>query len=60
MIFRDISLDTIIFILAEILKGHFQEIKIVLCFRVASFLNMSELRVPVPELGIASLNHTQY
>ena len=52
MLFRDISFDMIIFILAEILQAHFQRIRILLFIRVASFLNMSQSRVSVPELGI--------
>ena len=52
MLFRDISFDMIIFILAEILQAHFQQIRILLFFRVASFLYTSQLRDPVPELGI--------
>ena len=54
MLFRDISFDMIIFILAEILKAHFQQIRILLVFRVASFLHMSQLRVPVPVFGISN------
>ena len=54
MLFRDISFDMIIFILAEILQTHFQQIKILLFFRVASFLHMSQLRVHVPELEISN------
>ena len=56
MLFRDIGFDMIIFILAEIhvLRTHFQQIRIVLLFRVASFLHMSQLQVPVPELGISN------
>ena len=52
MLFRDISFDMIIFILAEILQAHFQQIRILLFFRVTSFLHMSQLRDPVPELEI--------
>ena len=50
MLFRDISFDMIIFILAEILQAHFQQIRILLFFRAASFLHMSQLQVPVPDL----------
>ena len=53
MLFRDISFDMIIFIFAEILQAHFRKIRILLFFRVASFLHMSPLRVPVPALGIS-------
>ena len=54
MLFRDISFDIIILILAEILQAHFQQIRNLLFFRVASFLHMSQLRVPFPELGISN------
>ena len=54
MLFRVISFDMIIFILAEIFTANFQQIRIMLFFRVASFLHMSQLRVPVPELGISN------
>ena len=60
MLFRDISFDMIIFILAEILQAQIQQIRIFLFFRVASFLHMSQLRVPVPELGISILNQAEY
>ena len=55
MLFREISYDMIIFILAEILQAHFQQIRILLFFRVASF--------PCPRtwnLELAILNHTEY
>ena len=52
MLFRDISFDMILFILAEIFQAHFQQIRILLFVRVASFLHMSQLRDPVPERGI--------
>ena len=58
MLFRHISFDMIIFIFAEILQAHFRKIRILLFFRVASFLHMSQLRAPVPELGIS--NSKQY
>ena len=54
MLLRDISYDMIIFILAEILQAHFQQIRILLFIRVASFHYMSQLRVSVPELGISN------
>ena len=54
MLFRDIRFDMIIFILAEILKAPFQQLRICCFFHVARFRNMSELRVPVPELGISN------
>ena len=54
VLFRDISFDMIIFILAEILQTHFQQIRILLFLRVASFQHMSQLRVPVPELGVSN------
>ena len=43
----------IIFILAEILQAHFQQIRILLLF-LARFLHISQLEVPVPELGISN------
>ena len=54
MLFRNINFDMIILILAEIPRAHFQQIGILLFFRVASFLHKSQLRVPVPELGISN------
>ena len=54
MLFRDISFDMIISILAEILQAHFQQIRILLFFHVARFLHTSQLRVPVPEIGISN------
>ena len=54
MLFRNISFDMIIFILAKIFLAHFQQIRILLFFRVARFLHMSQLRVPVPKLGISN------
>ena len=54
MLFRDISFDMIICILAEILQAYFQQIKILLFFHDASFLHISQLRVPVPELEISN------
>ena len=54
MVFRDINFDMIIFILTEIVQAHFWQIRISLFFHVASFLHMSQLRVPVPELGNSS------
>ena len=54
MLFRDISFEMIIFILAEILQAHFQQIRILLFFHVASFLHTSQLRVLVAELGISN------
>ena len=52
MLFIVISFEMILFIFAEILQEQFQQIRILLFFRVASFLHMSQLRVPVLELGI--------
>ena len=37
MLFRDISFDMIIFILAEILQAHFQQIRILLFFMLPVF-----------------------
>ena len=54
MLFRNISFDMLIFILAEILQAHFQQIRLLLFFRDASFLHTLQLRVPVPELGISN------
>ena len=48
MLFRDNSFDMIVFILA-----HFQQ-RISQFFRVANFLHVSQLRVPVPELEISN------
>ena len=54
MLFRDISFDMILFILAEILQAHFHQIRILQFFRGASFLHISQLRVNVPELEISN------
>ena len=54
MLFRDISVDMILFILAEILRHFFSRSEFCFFFRVASFLHTSQLRVPVPELGISN------
>ena len=54
MLFRDIYFDMIICTSTEILHAHLQQIKFLAIFYVASFLHMSQLRVPVPELGISS------
>ena len=54
MLFRNISFDMIIFNLVELLQAHFQQIRILLFFRVGSFFHMSQLRVSVPELGISN------
>ena len=54
MLFRDISSDMIICTSSEIFHAHLQQIKPFAVFHVANFLHMSQLRVPVPELGINS------
>ena len=54
MLFRDISFDLIICTSTKILHAYLQQIKSFAVFHVASFLHMSQLRVPVPKLGISS------
>ena len=54
MLFRDISFDMIICTSLEILHVYLQQIKLFAVFETANFLHMSQLRVPVPELGINS------
>ena len=52
--FRDISFDMTLCTSTEILHAHFQLIKLFAVSHVAGFPRMSQLRVPVPELGISS------
>ena len=54
MLFRDISFDIIICTSKEILHAHLQQIKFFAVFHVVSFLPMSQLQGPVPELRISS------
>ena len=60
MLFRDIRFDMIIFILAEILQAHFQQIKILLFFRVASFSICHNCESMSQNLELAILNYTEY
>ena len=53
MLFRDISFDMIICTSTEILHAHLQQIKFFAVFHVASYLHVSQLRVPIPKLGIS-------
>ena len=54
MLFRDISYDMIICTSSEILHAYLQQIKLFAVFQIANFLHISQLQVPVPELGINS------
>ena len=51
MLFKDISIGHDYIFLAETIQAHFRQIRILLFFSVATFLHMSQLGVPVPELG---------
>ena len=60
MLFRDSSFDMIIFILTEILQAHFQQIRILLFVRFASFSICHNRESLSQNLELAILNHTEY
>ena len=60
MPFRDIRFAMIIFILAEMLQAHSQQIRILLFFRVAVFSVCHNCESLSQNLELAILNHTEY
>ena len=52
MLSRDISFYMIVYILTEIFHSDLQQARIFTVFHAVSFLRVSQLPVPVPELGI--------
>ena len=60
MHFRDISFDMIIFILAEILQAHFQQIRLLLFLVLPVFSICPNCESLSQNLELAILNHTEY
>ena len=52
MLFMDISFDMIVYTLIEIFHSDLQQIRMFTVFHAFSFLRMSQVPVPVQELGI--------